>query len=138
MGRRGPKSAAEILAIAQNRRTNAHRRRLNPPEPPDHLTPETQQWWASIAPSLEPHQWRTLTAASEAWDLKETARRVLAQVGLSFVDSKGMIRARPEAAIARDSRAAFLRCLHELKLDVEPPKPRQNGGIGVPWEDIDR
>jgi len=31
-----------------------------------------------------------------------------------------MVRARPEAAIARDARTSFLRALRELKLDVDP------------------
>lgn len=136
MGRRGPKSAAELMAIAQNRRANVSDYAASPVQLPAHLVEETRDWWLAIAPRLEPHQLRILTCAAEAWDLKEAAQQVLAKFGLSYTDRKGQIRARPEAAIARDSRAAFIRCLHELRLDVPPPKPRENGGLGVTWRDL--
>jgi phage terminase small subunit len=124
------------MMIAQNRRANADHYAKNPVPPPDHLTPSTREWWAAIAPTLEPHQLRTLTAAAESWDRKEQARQALAEHGLSYIDGKGMVRSRPEASIERDNRAAFLRCLHELKLDVEPPKARESGGIGITWRDL--
>jgi phage terminase small subunit len=66
---------------------------------------------------LAPHQLRTLQVVAEAWDRKEEARKVLAREGLSYVDAKGMHRARPEVAVERDSRAAYLRAMRELALD---------------------
>lgn len=90
--------------------------------------------------AFEDHQLRLLTCAAEAWDMKETAMDVLAREGLSFTDDKGMIRARPEAAIARDSRAAFMRAVAQLKLDTPPPdeaRIRNNGrGLGVSYLDL--
>jgi phage terminase small subunit len=136
MGLRGPKSGNELMAIAQKRRANADNPRLNPIEPPDHLQPSTREWWAGIAPGLEPHQLRILTAAGEAWDRKEQARQAVAELGMSYTDGKGMVRARPECAIERDSRAAFMRGLQQLKLDIEPPKPR-NAVFGLSWRDLE-
>jgi hypothetical protein len=48
-----------------------------------------------------------------------------------------MVRARPEVAIERDARAAFLRGVQQLKLDSEPKTPLKNGyGLGVGWRDL--
>ena len=71
----------------------------------------------------------------EAWDLYQHARAELAKHGLVYQDDKGMIRPRPEAAIARDARTAFLRALRELRLDVEPPQQRF-GGRGITYEQL--
>ena len=96
-----------------------------PSPPPDHLESSTKIWWTSvvIGHELEEYQLHVLRAASEAWDLYQYARAELAKHGLTYTDDKGMIRPRPEAAIARDARTSFLRAVRELRLDVEPPKP---------------
>jgi len=66
-----------------------------------------------------------LQAAGEAWDRYQQARTALAEHGLTFTDDKGMVRARPEAAIERDSRIAFARLIRELDLDTDgPAEPR--------------
>jgi len=77
---------------------------------------------------LQPYQLRTLQAAAEAWDLYQLSRCELAKHGLTFEDDKGMIRARPEAAIARDARTSFLRAMRELNLKIEP----LNSGLQPP------
>jgi hypothetical protein len=88
---------------------------------------------------LEQYPLRTLQAAAETWDRKEQARGALAQQGPTFTDDRNMIRARLEVAPERDSCIAFLHALRELGLDVEPPKPRRIGEIGVvTWEDLQR
>jgi P27 family predicted phage terminase small subunit len=75
---------------------------------------------------LEPHHLRLLQAACEAWDRYQQARMALAEHGLTFTDEKGMVRARPEAAIERDARTAFARLVRELDLDVEPPSEERS------------
>jgi P27 family predicted phage terminase small subunit len=132
MGLRGPKSANEVLFNAQHRRENADRFAANPVKPPAHLTPSTKQWWAETAPLLEPHQLRILTAGGEAWDRYQQAREALAKHGLSYTDDKGQVRRRPECTIEKDARAAFLRCMYVLRLDVPPPQPPKN--FPTPWE----
>ena len=69
---------------------------------------------------IESHRYQTLQAACEAWDLSQLARRALSK-GLSYKDAKGQWRARPEVAIARDARTAYLRAVKELKIDMSPP-----------------
>jgi phage terminase small subunit len=135
MGSRGRKSRAELELVTPIRRPSAYDRPASAREsspPPQHLQPATQAWWTSIVTDyeLEQYQLHTLQAAGEAWDLYQLARAELAVHGLTYTDDKGMIRPRPEAAIARDARTSFLRAVRELKLDVEPPKPPRYGGIG--------
>jgi phage terminase small subunit len=136
MGLRGPKSANELMAIGQQRRRMATDRAAisdDRTSPPDHLSPETKIWWQGIISALEPHQYRTFQAAGEAWDRYCEARAILARDGLSYADDKGRRFARPEVAIERDARVAYLRCMRDLKLDAPPPKePIRYDSLGNP------
>lgn len=107
--------------------------------PPQHLKPTTRKWWTSVVRDyeLEPHHVRLLTLAGESWDRCEQARNAIDEHGLTFTDRFACPKARPEAAIERDSRIAFARLLRELDLDVEVPSetkrtpqlPRYQGGL---------
>ncbi len=88
---------------------------------------------------LEPHQLRTLQAAAEAWDRYCEARAVIAAEGMSYADDKGRRFARPEVAIERDIRVAYLRAMRDLKLDPPPPKEKidHQGHLGISWRRLD-
>jgi len=145
MKHRGRKSAAELSVIPVHQPPP---KRDAPSAPPDHLQPATKAWWQSITAEfqLEKYQFAVLQSAAEAWDLYRHALTELNKHGLTFTDAKGMVRARPEAAIARDARTSFLRALRELKLDVDPPLSeadrimRNNARGGRLWNpsDFDR
>ena len=95
--------------------------------PPAHLAPATRKWFASVVAQfqLEDHHVRLLILAAEAWDRVQEARAAIAQHGMVFQDRFGAPRLRPEVAVERDSRIAFVRILRELGLDaVEPDGPR--------------
>ena len=92
-----------------------------PTTAPKHLRPETREWWEQLAPSLKEHQRRMLTLAGESWDLNQAANIVLNKKGMTYRDRFGQPKSRPETAIARDAKIAFLRALRELALDVLPP-----------------
>jgi len=89
MKQRGRKSAAELaLTRHQSWRTgddqpSSSARDL--PEAPDHLRPATRAWWTAAVSAYEfqPHEFRSLQTACEAWDRKEQAREAIAQHGLS-------------------------------------------------------
>jgi phage terminase small subunit len=134
MRHRGRKSAAELATIAP---TRAEPQR-DPAAPPDHFSDATKAWWIEIITThrIERHQLRALTAAAEAWDLKEQAREILAKRGLTYEDDRGMIRARPEAAIMRDNRIGYLRAMRELGLDKAEP-PDRNSTIGLSWRQLE-
>ena len=94
-----------------------------PTAAPSHLRAATARWWQAVIDGyeLEEHHIRLLTLAAESWDRTQQAREILAKQGLTFSDRFGQPRTRPEVAIERDSRLAFLRVLRELGLDVEEP-----------------
>jgi len=93
---------------------------------PKHLKPATRAWFDQICREyeLESQHLRILQLAAESWDTYESARDSLAENGFIFVNKKhGDIKPRPEIAIAQNSRLAFLRCIRELNLDIQPPEP---------------
>jgi phage terminase small subunit len=90
---------------------------------PVHLADATRKWWAALVSTydLEPHHLRLLQLAGEAWDRCAQAREAIGRLGLTFEDSGGAPRPRPEIAIERDARLAFARLIRELDLDVDAP-----------------
>ena len=85
------------------------------------LKPSTQTWFTALCKTYaleEPFQ-RLLKAAGASWDRAEEARLVIDQHGLTFVDSRGNPRPRPEVAIERNSRIAFARLLREVSLALD-------------------
>jgi hypothetical protein len=96
--------------------------------PPRHLSKHMRSWVLSILDryEIEPQHFKILILAAEAWDRCENARKVLSKKGVSYLDRFDAPRARPEIAVERDSRIAFVRCLRELALENEQPtdKPR--------------
>jgi phage terminase small subunit len=92
-----------------------------------------KSWWRSIHDvfDLDRHHRLTLQAACEAWDRMAQAREALAEHGTTYEDRFGAPRLRPEVAIERDARLAFLRALKELDLDAPMiPAPRPMGRPG--------
>ena len=87
---------------------------------PAHLSEASRSWWRSVAADygLEEHHERLLTLAAEAWDRCQEAREALAG-GITYIDRFGQPRARPEVAIERDARLAFVRIVRELNLDAD-------------------
>lgn len=100
----------------------------NAVQPPAHLSDETKTFWREMVEQydLKPHHLKLLLAACEAWDEYTTARTAIREKGLTFTPMRGRPMARPEVAIARDARLAFLRALRELNLpgDEVPGDPQ--------------
>jgi P27 family predicted phage terminase small subunit len=134
MLQRGRKSA-ESLAItpldgpgsAETRRS----RRRNLAEPPAHLSIEMKAWWTTVlgAHDLDAHRRHLLQAGCEAWDVMTAARKAVAEHGLTYNNREGEPRPRPEVAIARDARIAFVRIIKEL--DLDPTSERHISGVGI-------
>ena len=92
------------------------------PDPPGHLGDAGLELWQSIQRSYQiddPGGLALLRVAAEAADRAASCRVQLDQQGEVIV-IKGVPRAHPAAAIERDARAALIRALKELRLDVEP------------------
>ena len=90
---------------------------------PRHLEPATRKWfrWVCHEWQLGQHHERILVVACESWDRKNQARLIIDDLGLTFLDASGQPKVRPEVAVERDARLAFLRALRELDLDLDPP-----------------
>jgi P27 family predicted phage terminase small subunit len=101
--------------------------------PPKHLSKPARSWWKSAQKHYEmgEHHLLLLTAAGEAWDRLQQARRILASEGITFRDDRGNVRAHPAVAIERDARTGFARIVRELAFDDDnikrgpgrPPSP---------------
>lgn len=99
---------------------------------PSHLSEESAKWFRAVLAEYElgEHHLRILQAACESWDRCQEARRVLAEQGLTYLDRFGAPRGRPEIAVERDNRLAFLRAVRELGLDLEQPTTPRPVPIG--------
>ncbi|MGE0775203.1 MAG: P27 family phage terminase small subunit [Sphingomonadaceae bacterium] len=124
MTKPGRKSSAELAIVTPD---IAEPIRSDAPEPPEHLSDKTADWWRGVVRDfdLEGHHLRLLQSACEAWDRMQQARQALADHGgLTFSDERGAIKAHPCVAIERDARIAFARLIRELDLDAGAPAER--------------
>ena len=94
-----------------------------PTAPPKHLSAESRKLWRSVLVDyeLEQRHEAILLTALEALDRMRQAQAQLAADGLTTVDRYGGVKAHPCVTIERDSRAAFLRGMRELGLDLDAP-----------------
>lgn len=96
------------------------------PGPPEHLGPSGLELWRSIQASYaldDPGGLALLQVAAEAADRVASVRRQLDDEG-EVILIRGVPRAHPAAAIERDARAAMIRAIKELHLDIEPLRDR--------------
>jgi phage terminase small subunit len=93
------------------------------PDAPRHLGAESRALWRELHAryEFEPAEEKTLRLALEALDRANQARRALKRHGLVYLDRFGAPHARPEVAIERDSRQAWVRLMAALELPTEEP-----------------
>jgi P27 family predicted phage terminase small subunit len=139
MQHRGRKNDYDHIGIGGNMAGIPAKRRSTRPDPkgigaepaPAHLSEQMREWWQAVTAQwdLDSPRLHLLQAACEAWDRMTGARQAVARLGLTFEGKDGP-RPRPEIAVERDARIAFVRIIKELGL--EPPKPdrRLTGGLG--------
>ncbi len=90
---------------------------------PVHVSRPMRSWVQSICDryAIQSQHFKLLILAAEAWDRCQSARESLRKKGTTYEDRFGAPRARPEIAIERDGRLAFIRCVRELSLENESP-----------------
>lgn len=102
------------------------------PEPARHLSTEARALWRTLyrEHEFEAHEEKTLRLALEALDRASTARRAVRRLGLVYLDRFGQPHARPEVAIERDPRLAYVKLMDALGLEPEEPPAqlRARGG----------
>ena len=96
------------------------------PAPPAHLGSDGLALWRGIQSEYQiddPAGLELLRQAAEAADRIASVRRQIDEAGELLV-VKGVPRVNPLCAVERDQRAALVRCLRNLNLDLEPLKAR--------------
>jgi hypothetical protein len=107
---------------------------VNLPQPPAHLGADGMALWRGVQDAYaidDPAGLELLRQASEAADRIASVRQQIDQQGELLV-IKGIPRANPLCAIERDARAALVRCLRNLNLDLEPLRDRPGRPPGIP------
>jgi hypothetical protein len=103
------------------------------PEPPGHLGTAGLELWQSIQKSYQiddPGGLALLRTAAEASDRIASVRTQIDQQGEMLV-IKGVPRVNPLCAVERDQRAALIRALKALNLDLEPLRDRPGRPSGT-------
>lgn len=90
--------------------------------PPAHLSEDMRRWWVQVNEDyrLEDEHRLLLTAAAEAHDRADQARRQIDVEGMTTTDRFGQVKPHPLLAVERDSRSAFARLVRQLDLEAEP------------------
>jgi hypothetical protein len=94
------------------------------PAPPAHLADDGRQLWLDIQRAYQiddPGGLVLLRVACEALDRAERCRRLIDEQG-EMLTVRGIPRAHPALAAERDARAAIVRAIRNLNLDLEPLK----------------
>jgi hypothetical protein len=97
-----------------------------PPAPPEHLGEDGLQLWRGIQAEygiVDPAGLELLRQAAECADRIASVRRQIDDQGELLV-IRNIPRVNPLCAVERDQRAALVRCLRNLNLDLEPLRDR--------------
>jgi P27 family predicted phage terminase small subunit len=106
----------------------------NLPTPPKSLAADGRKLWASIVEAfdLDPAALSILEAACLSQDRETAAMKAIKAEGMTTTDRYGRCKAHPAVLIERDSRAAKLKALKQLGLDLEPVNPIGRPAKGSP------
>jgi hypothetical protein len=110
------------LKLVANQATSVTR----PPAPPDHLGENGLHLWRGVQAEYritDPAGLELLRQAAECADRIASVRQQIDEKGELLV-IKGIPRVNPLCPVERDQRAALVRCLRNLNLDIEPLRDR--------------
>jgi hypothetical protein len=102
------------------------------PGPPPSLAEDGRKLWHDIQGAYmidDPGGLVLLRVACEALDRAERCRRLIDEQG-ELVFIKGIPRAHPALGAERDARAAIVRAIRNLNLDLEPLRDRPGRPAG--------
>jgi hypothetical protein len=101
-------------------------RRPKRPAPPGHLGEDGRALWHGVQHEYsidDPAGLELLRQAAECADRIASVRRQIDEQG-EMLTIRGVPRVHPLCQVERDQRAALVRCLKNLNLDLEPLKAR--------------
>jgi hypothetical protein len=105
---------------------------------PAHLGDAGRELWASIQAAYQitdPGGRVLLCTAAEAADRIASVRSQIDEQG-ELLAIRGIPRVNPLCAVERDARAALIRALKELHLDLEPLRDRPGRPEGPRWSGV--
>jgi hypothetical protein len=105
---------------------------FSPPEPPEHLGEDGRALWLGIQAEYgidDPAGLELLRQAAECSDRIASVRQQIDERGELLI-IKNIPRVNPLCAVERDQRAALVRCLRNLNLDLEPLRDRPGRPAG--------
>ena len=97
-----------------------------PPAPPAHLGEDGLALWRGVQVEYaisDPAGLELLRQAAEAADQIASVRKQIDENG-ELLMVRGVPRVNPLCAVERDQRAALVRCIRNLNLDLEPLRDR--------------
>jgi P27 family predicted phage terminase small subunit len=101
------------------------------PKPPDGLCDEAKTFWEEVVAEFtidDVGSRRVLQTACQAYTRMTQAQVIIEEEGITCADRFGQLKVHPAVLIERDSRAAVLAAIKQLKLVVdEPVQPKQAG-----------
>jgi hypothetical protein len=103
--------------------------------PPAHLGDAGRELWQTIQAGYQisdPGGLALLRTAAEASDRVASARAQIDEQG-ELLTIRGIPRVNPLCAVERDARAALIRAIKELHLDLEPLRDRPGRPEGPAW-----
>jgi len=101
------------------------------PVPPAHLRPRSAEFWKALNDRFvfEAHDLERLRVCCESMDVIDEAEDTIRRDGRFVPDRYGGVKQHPGINVARDARAAVLRAIREMCVDIESPEearmPRQ-------------
>jgi P27 family predicted phage terminase small subunit len=106
--------------------------RKGTPKPPERLSDEAGGWWVKIVEAwdLDDPAMLILESSLEAFDRMRAAQAVIARDGVTILDRWQQPKQHPATMVERDSRAALLRGLKALGLDLEPLHEKAGRPVG--------
>lgn len=121
------KNSAVVRAFPSSRAVKA-------PKPPKGLSTEARRWWREIRTEYEIRDSAgllLLQTAAEQFDRMRIEEATVAKEGSVVRDRFGQPKQHPAVLNAREARAALLKCLKALNLDLEPIRDRigRPGGV---------
>jgi P27 family predicted phage terminase small subunit len=102
------------------------------PPPPAHLSIEAKAWWRKIVEQwdLDDPALLILEGALEAFDRMRQAQAIIAEQGVTTKDRFKQVKQHPATLVERDAKAALLRGIKALGLDLEPINPGPGRPLG--------
>src|SRR5687768_11554750 len=92
------------------------------PKPPPNLSREAKAWWRKINSewALDDSSLLILESAFESFDRMRQAQEIIAIEGIVIKDRFDQIKQHPATLVERDAKAAMVRQIKALGLDLEP------------------